>query len=113
MAIERPIDSQNAPEGKRIVYLQERDGGIRRKEFETGRRCRKYLGRHHDSVVAYDVYVLNEDGTETFVKTGKFAPRTERERQKDRAKLRRKRRARKVAKEAAKKEQLALRPTKW
>jgi len=113
MAIEKLIDPPNEPEGKRIVYLKECEGGIHTKEFDTGKQCRKYLGRHHDSVVAYEEYVVNEDGSETFVKKGRFTPRTKAEKQKSRAKLRRKRRARQRAREKEKMERQHLRPTKW
>ena len=101
--------SQTEPDGKRIVYLKERDGGIHTKEFETRKSCRKYLGRHHDSVVSYEVYIVNEDGSETFIKKGTFNPRTKAEKQKSLAKLRRKRKAREVAK----RERQEQRPTIW
>lgn len=114
MPTKRTIKPTNEPEGRRIVYLKERGGtGVHTKEFDTRKQCNKYLGRHHDSVVAYVEHLVNDDGTETFIKKGKFHPRTEQERQRDRAKLRCKRRARQRAKEAAEKEQQALRPTKW
>lgn len=100
-------------EGKRIVYLKEREGGIHTKEFETRKQCNKYLKRHHDSVVAYEEYVVNEDGSETFVKKGSFNPRTSAEKQKSRAKLRRKRRARQRAREKEKMERQSLRPSRW
>jgi len=102
-----------APEGKRIVYLKEREGGIHTREFATGKKCRKYLGRHHDSVVAYEEYLVNEDGSETFLKKGSFTPRTKAEKQKSRAKRRRKSRARQRAREKERMERQSLRPTKW
>lgn len=101
------------PEGKRIVYLKEREGGIHTREFATGKQCRKYLGRHHDSVVSYEEYLVNEDGSETFLKKGMFTPRTKAEKQKSRAKLRRKCRARQRAREKERMERQSLRPTKW
>lgn len=109
MSIESKTNPNTEPEGKRIVYLKERGGGIHTKEFETRKSCRKYLGRHHDSVVSYEVYIVNEDGSETFIKNGTFNPRTKAEKRKSLAKLRRKRKAREVAK----RERQEQRPTIW
>ena len=113
MAIEKHIVPPNEQEGKRIVYLKEREGGIHTKEFDTRRQCRKYLGRHHDSVVAYEEYLVTEDGSETFWTKGSFTPRTKAEKQKNRARRRRKCRARQRAREKERMERQSLRPTKW
>ena len=74
MAIEQLNNPSDQPEGKRIVYLVEREGGIHTKEFGNRRKCRKYLKRRHDSVVSYKEYLITEDGRETFVKEGTFSP---------------------------------------
>lgn len=113
MAIEQLINPSDQPEGKRIVYLVEREGGMHTREFENRRKCHKYLRNRHDSVVSYKEYLITVDGKETFVKEGTFKPRTAEQKRKSRAKLRRKRRARQRTREAAKREMQSNRPTKW
>ena len=109
MSIESKTNPNTEPEGKRIVYLKEREGGMHSKEFDTRKKCNKYLGRHHDSVVSYEVYLVNEDGSETFIKKGTFNPRTKAEKRKSLAKLHRKHKAR----EESKREHQEQRPTIW
>lgn len=97
----------------RMVYLKERGGGIHTKEFDTKKKCHKYLRRHHDSVIAYEEYLVNEDGSEMFVKKGQFTPRTENEKRKARSRLRRKRRARERAKAREREGLQSLRTARW
>ena len=100
----------NTPKAKRILYLTEREGGIHTKTFETPKASKKYIKRHHDSVVAYKEFAVAEDGTETFVKEGTFKPRTKAEIQKSKARLRASRRRRKRERAKA---SCPLRPTEW
>lgn len=86
---------------KRILVLRTKEGDYIEKEFETGRKCRKYVGRHHDSVVSYREFSETEGGERIFIKEGVFRPRTKKEKAKMRAKWRRKKEER-ARKEAAK-----------
>jgi hypothetical protein len=101
------------PEGTWRVYLTEKGGGEHTRDFESRRKANHYLRRRHDSVVSYKAYLVEDDGAETFIREGRFKPRSDEWHRRDKARLRRKQRARRRAREAAKLEALAQRPTRW
>ena len=61
---------------KRILELKTREGDYVEKEFETAQKCRKYVKRHHDSVVSYREFSETEDGDRCFIREGVFRTRT-------------------------------------
>lgn len=86
---------------KRILVLRTKEGDYIEKEFESAQKSRKYVKRHHDSVVSYREFAETEEGERVFIQEGVLRPRTRKEKAKMRAKWRRKKEERE-RREAAK-----------
>lgn len=86
---------------KRILVLRTKEGDYIEKEFESAQKRRKYVNRHHDSVVSYREFAETEGGERVFIREGVLRPRTKKEKAKMRAKWRRKKEERE-RREAAK-----------
>ena len=86
---------------KRILLLRTKEGDYIEKEFESAQKSRKYVKRHHDSVVSYREFAEMKEGERVFIREGVLRPRTRKEKAKMRAKWRRKKEER-ARREAAK-----------